>query len=105
MEKDCAMKIRYNLVFDSITSINLPNKNSTNRGRYINIYCILNEFMKTNPPCKECLVQPTCVLDMICNNLSYPFLYIKLCNDLKKFVTNNEIFENNNLVTLFKKNK
>jgi hypothetical protein len=65
---------------------------------YLNIYTLTNNFMKHNPPCKQCLIQGMCIRE----NLAHPiydsdpnYLHIKACNDLKEFVANNEIFFRN----------
>ena len=62
---------------------------------------MLDKFMETNPPCKECLVRAICVINVLLNDLPYPYLYIKSCDELKEFVTDNEIFTNNEIATEF----
>jgi len=56
------------------------------RTKYITLYAgTIEEFMKHNPPCKRCLVQPICVeLD---GNIK-----IKACNKLRKFMDNSKFF-------------
>ena len=88
-------KIRYNIMYDL-------KRNMKRKPKYMSINCILDKFIETNPPCKECLVQATCVINLIHRDLPYPYLYIKVCNDLKEFVNDNEIFINNEIATKFK---
>lgn len=59
----------------------------SDRHKYINLYAgTIDEFMKHNPPCKKCLVQPTCIL----SNDTY--IKIKTCNKIEKFMANNKYF-------------
>lgn len=81
-------KIKYNTFYE----YKLDALNKTKEYKYISMYCMLDKFMETNPPCKDCLVQVTCIRNSMHKAYPYPYLYIKVCNDLKKFVTNNEIF-------------
>jgi len=53
---------------------------------YIYLYCKLNIFFKTNPPCKECLVQSMCMKDISVLVDDYAGLQIKSCNLLKEFI-------------------
>lgn len=54
---------------------------------YISFYPdgTIKEFMKHNPPCKQCLIQAICIRY---NN----HLEIKACDKLKNFIMNNKYF-------------
>ena len=94
-------KIRYNIMYD----YDLNYIKSKLNPKYMSIYCMVDKFMETNPPCKECLVRAICVINLIHKDLPYPYLYIKSCDKLKEFVTNNEIFTDNEIATEFERTK
>lgn len=55
----------------------------------------LEEFIKYDPPCKECLVQPTCLI-VRKHNISYKRvddIELKICEKLEKFLTINKFLE------------
>jgi hypothetical protein len=59
----------------------------------------LDNFMKYNPPCKECLVQVTCIKEENYKKEKYfdlpPCLIIIMCKKLIKFlIDNNDIIKN-----------
>jgi len=59
----------------------------------LNIYLLdstINNFMKYNPPCKDCLVQCMCLLNR--DNSSPPHIRAKTCNILYKFIKENRSF-------------
>jgi hypothetical protein len=65
------------------------------KGRYkiyhthIRIYKLsLNEFMKYNPPCKECLVQAICVEDTSKTRIYSDHIYTRKCEFLIEFMSN-----------------
>ena len=53
----------------------------------------IEEFLEYNPPCKECIVQATCLHNstaIITEQTKY--LYLKMCDELKVFITYNKGF-------------
>ena len=50
----------------------------------------MNNFMKYNPPCKDCLVQCMCLSN--CDNSSTPYITAKTCSILYKFIKKNRSF-------------
>jgi len=70
-------------------------QNNNTYKMYLHIYTLTNNFMKHNPPCKQCLIQVMCIKE----NLAHPtldsepdHLYIKLCDKLKQFIYDNNLF-------------
>lgn len=56
------------------------------------------EFLKYNPPCKECLIQNMCITDFnIRDNgiLLYHLIKIEYCHLLKKFINDDTHFTYN----------
>ena len=53
---------------------------------YIYLYCKLNTFFKTNPPCKECLIQVICLEDISDLLDDFVGFQIKSCDLLKEFI-------------------
>jgi len=51
---------------------------------YIYVYNTMHVFFKTNPPCKECLVQSMCLKAN--DNISSPWIRTRICNKLIKFI-------------------
>jgi len=59
----------------------------------LNIYLLnstMNNFMKYNPPCKDCIVQCMCLLNR--DNWLTPFITTKTCSILYKFIKKNNSF-------------
>ena len=61
-------------------------------GDIIFIYNTIDEFIETGPPCKECLVQASCIKEII--NSGYPpvMLQIYLCEGLNMFIRSSKLF-------------
>jgi hypothetical protein len=55
-----------------------------------NYYTTLDAFMKSNPPCKECLIQSMCIINK--TSRYYDKLEINSCNRLNEFSLNNYWF-------------
>ena len=51
-------------------------------------YTSLDIFMRSNPPCKECLINTMCIYD----DCTVKVLTIRACDRLNKFVKNNYWF-------------
>jgi hypothetical protein len=56
----------------------------------------INEYLNKNTPCKECLVNPTCLNDkkFTYGKSNLLTIEIKLCDQLKKFIENNKEYIN-----------
>ena len=68
---------------------------ATKLSDYIFIYSRYDNFMKYTPPCKGCLICSMCIREEMDNPSRYitdAYLYIKVCDKLKSFVINNELF-------------
>ena len=53
----------------------------------------IDEFLTHNPPCKGCLVQPTCIIMHISQLLGYsPKLVVKVCKELSEFMKGKKCF-------------
>ena len=53
------------------------------------------QFFEYTPPCKECLINNMCISDhRIVDDVSSvrDYILVKYCNQLKKFIDNNECF-------------
>lgn len=62
---------------------------------FIFVYSRYNNFMKTNPPCKNCLIRSMCIKENInepAMEIFNPYLYIEICDRLKNFIHNNKLF-------------
>ncbi len=61
------------------------------------IYTIIDDFLKYNPPCKECLVQPACLegISLYKSGKEKKFFcsHTSVCEKLKEFLENNYLFE------------
>jgi hypothetical protein len=54
-----------------------------NLGVYINAIS-LDEFMKEDPPCKECLIQGMCIKQI--TNIKFSSLRIEICEKFKEYL-------------------
>jgi len=61
------------------------NYDNLNPKTHILMYSSLDNFMKYNPPCKECLIQNMCIKETIYLHLP-PYLIIKRCDKLTEFL-------------------
>lgn len=46
----------------------------------------LNNFLKYDPPCKNCLVKSMCIREI--TDIKPTYMIIKVCSKLKKFLVN-----------------
>lgn len=83
-------KVKYTLLYFSIFSF----EKNLKRKQYLHIKNLsIDEFLEYNPPCKECIVQATCLhnsTDIVTEYTKY--LYLEMCNELKVFIDYNEYF-------------
>lgn len=87
-------RLQYRAIASYATSYD---KNTTTpiRSPYINyiyIYTLTDDFMKYNPPCKECIIQAMCIKENLSHPTELDHLYIKLCDRLKQFIYDNKFF-------------
>lgn len=62
---------------------------SKNTINHIRIYTLTDNFMKYDPPCKECLIQSMCINEHLAHptNDSLPdHINIRTCENLKNFI-------------------
>lgn len=72
----------------------MKNYDNFNKKIHMLVSSSLDNFMKYNPPCKECLVQVTCIEEEKHLDLP-PCLIIIMCKKLIKFlIANNDIIKN-----------
>ena len=78
--------IKYNIIYT-------PVNNRLTKKEHVYVYDTIDKFLEYDPPCKECLVQVTCIQKL---KFSFvPYLFIKMCDELKVFVINNDGFNLN----------
>ena len=63
-----------------------------NSSEVVFIYKTVNNFMKHNPPCKDCLIQGMCLSNVSYNNNDFICIKIKKCKQLINFINNNKFF-------------
>jgi len=65
-------------------------------GKKLIVYTEPEKFMKYDPPCKECLVQPACILLFSHyyqpTDTSSKYLHINICEELIHFITHSRFF-------------
>lgn len=59
------------------------------------IYDLIEDFMKYNPPCEECLVQSICIEEIHRDNYPPVMLKIIMCDSLLRFIENTDLFHVN----------
>ena len=53
----------------------------------------IDKFLEYDPPCKECIVQATCLNNSTAIVTEYSkYIYLRMCYKLKVFITYNEGF-------------
>jgi len=65
------------------------------KGDYVFILTDYSNFMRYKPPCKNCLVCNMCIIEKDQLNSAYidkNYLYIKICEKLKHFISYNKLF-------------
>ena len=61
---------------------------------YLYVTLTIDNFLLYDPPCKECLIQATCLHNATAVNNEYiKYLYIEMCHELKIFVTYNKFLK------------
>jgi hypothetical protein len=81
-------KIRYRILNVPITNFNLPFGEELNWKSYIYMEDItIDEFLEYDPPCKECLVQATCLRNstaIVTEHTKY--IYLRMCDELNDYI-------------------
>jgi len=85
-------KIKYKIVYSPAFGKNFIEDLRRRNYLYIKDFTI-DEFLEYDPPCKECIVQATCLHNSTAIITEYTrYVYLRICEKLKTFITYNEGF-------------
>jgi hypothetical protein len=92
MEKN---KIEYRILDVPISNFDLPFGEELKWKSYLYISDLtIDEFLEYDPPCKECLVQATCLYtSTVIDNEYSKYIYLNLCDRLNDYIKIKGLFK------------